>query len=68
VPLREVNIGEIVRIRPGEQIGTDGEVVSGRSTVDEALLTGESLSVEKAPGSPYLCVRMCRLSPVSGFE
>jgi Cu+-exporting ATPase len=51
VPLREVKIGEIVRVRPGEQIGTDGEVVEGRSTVDEALLTGESLPVEKAPGT-----------------
>ncbi|MFI5344943.1 MAG: heavy metal translocating P-type ATPase [Elusimicrobiota bacterium] len=51
VPLREVVIGDVVRVRPGEQIGTDGEVVSGRSTVDEALLTGESLPVEKAPGS-----------------
>lgn len=51
VPLREVRVGEVVRVRPGEQVGTDGEVVSGRSTVDEALLTGESLPVEKAPGS-----------------
>lgn len=51
VPLREVSVGELVRVRPGEQIGTDGEVVEGRSTVDEALLTGESLPVEKAPGS-----------------
>ncbi len=51
VPLREVAVGEIVRIRPGEQIGTDGEVTDGSSTVDEAMLTGESLPVEKAPGS-----------------
>jgi Cu+-exporting ATPase len=51
VPLREVGVGELVRVRPGEQIGTDGEVVAGRSTVDEALLTGESLPVEKAPGT-----------------
>jgi len=51
VPLSEVVVGDVVRVRPGEQIGTDGEVVSGRSTVDEALLTGESLPVEKAPGT-----------------
>ncbi|OGR96053.1 MAG: copper-translocating P-type ATPase [Elusimicrobia bacterium RBG_16_66_12] len=51
VPLAEVSVGETVRVRPGEQIGTDGEVVVGSSTVDEALLTGESLPVEKAPGS-----------------
>ncbi|MFI5362482.1 MAG: heavy metal translocating P-type ATPase [Elusimicrobiota bacterium] len=51
IPLREVAVGDVVRVRPGEQIGTDGEVTSGRSTVDEAMLTGESLPVEKAPGS-----------------
>jgi Cu+-exporting ATPase len=51
VPLEEVLVGDIARVRPGEQIGTDGEVVSGRSTVDESLLTGESLPVEKAPGT-----------------
>jgi P-type Cu+ transporter len=50
-PLAEVAVGETVLVRPGEQIGTDGEVVDGRSTVDESLLTGESLPVEKAPGS-----------------
>ncbi|MBI4371828.1 MAG: cadmium-translocating P-type ATPase [Elusimicrobia bacterium] len=51
LPLAEVAAGRVVRVRPGEQIGVDGEVVSGRSTVDESLLTGESLPVEKAPGS-----------------
>jgi len=40
IPLREVAVGDVVRVRPGEQIGTDGEVTSGRSTVDEAMLTG----------------------------
>lgn len=50
-PLAEVAVGETVLVRPGEQIGTDAEVVEGRSTVDESLLTGESLPVEKAPGS-----------------
>ncbi|NNN06865.1 MAG: copper-translocating P-type ATPase [Elusimicrobia bacterium] len=51
VPLDEVVVGDVARVRPGEQVGTDGEVVSGRSTIDESLLTGESLPVEKAPGS-----------------
>ncbi|MBI5247694.1 MAG: copper-translocating P-type ATPase [Elusimicrobia bacterium] len=51
VPLFEVEVGEIVRVRPGEQVGTDGEVVSGRSTLDESMLTGESQPVEKAAGS-----------------
>ena len=51
VPLAEVSVGEIVRVRPGEQIGTDGEVVAGSSTLDESMLTGESLPVEKTIGS-----------------
>lgn len=50
-PLAEVEVGELVRVRPGEQIGTDGEVVGGASTVDESMLTGESLPVEKSVGS-----------------
>ncbi len=51
IALSEVRVGDVVRVRPGEQVGLDGEVVSGFSTVDEALLTGESLPVEKSPGS-----------------
>ncbi len=51
VPLAEVEVGETVRVRPGEQIGADGEVTSGSSTLDESMLTGESLPVEKTVGS-----------------
>jgi len=51
VPLAEVEVGEIVRVRPGEQIGCDGEVVTGSSTLDESMLTGESQPVEKTVGS-----------------
>ncbi|MBI5630200.1 MAG: copper-translocating P-type ATPase [Elusimicrobia bacterium] len=51
VPIAEVALGETVRIKPGEQIGLDGVVTAGFSTVDESLLTGESLPVEKSPGS-----------------
>ncbi|MCO8612602.1 heavy metal translocating P-type ATPase [Burkholderia multivorans] len=45
-----VVLGAIVRVKPGERIGLDGEVVSGRSTVNQAPITGESLPVEKATG------------------
>ncbi|WP_459620295.1 heavy metal translocating P-type ATPase [Burkholderia sp. 3C] len=45
-----VALGAIVRVRPGERIGLDGELVDGRSTVNQAPITGESLPVEKAPG------------------
>ncbi|HAM37031.1 MAG TPA: heavy metal translocating P-type ATPase [Elusimicrobia bacterium] len=51
VPIAEVEVGETVLVRPGEQIGLDGTVIGGDSTVDESLLTGESLPVEKSPGS-----------------
>jgi cation-transporting ATPase V len=50
VPVEEVTVGTLVRVRPGEKIPVDGEVVSGASTIDESMLTGESLPVEKTPG------------------
>ncbi|MFO3720865.1 heavy metal translocating P-type ATPase [Pseudomonas sp. HLMP] len=50
VEVRAVPIGALVRVRPGERIGLDGEVVMGQSSVDQAPITGESLPVEKAPG------------------
>ncbi|WP_207063910.1 heavy metal translocating P-type ATPase [Motiliproteus sp. SC1-56] len=51
VPIRSVAEGEYVRVRPGERIPVDGEVASGSSRVDEAMLTGESEPVLRAPGS-----------------
>jgi Cu+-exporting ATPase len=50
VPTAEVEVGDLVRIRPGERVPVDGLVEEGGSTVDESMLTGESLPVEKAPG------------------
>ena len=50
VPLSEVRRGDLVRVRPGESIPVDGEVVEGESSVDESMLTGESLPVNKFPG------------------
>ncbi|MEW8958958.1 MAG: heavy metal translocating P-type ATPase [Moorella sp. (in: firmicutes)] len=47
----EVEIGDIVIVRPGESIPVDGEVVEGYSAVDESMITGESIPVEKRPGS-----------------
>ena len=51
IPIGEVEVGETIQVRPGEQIGLDGTVLGGASTVDESLLTGESLPVEKSSGS-----------------
>ncbi|MBI5256931.1 MAG: copper-translocating P-type ATPase [Burkholderiales bacterium] len=52
VPLAQVQVGDVVLVRPGERLPTDGEVIEGRSHVDESLLTGESLPVAKQPGDP----------------
>lgn len=50
VPVSAVRAGEIVAVRPGEKIPVDGVITTGRSTVDESVLTGESMPVEKAAG------------------
>jgi len=50
VLLSELRVGDLVRVRPGERVPTDGEVVGGASAVDESMLTGEPVPVEKAPG------------------
>jgi len=47
LPIESLQNGDLILVRPGERIPTDGEVVSGRSSVDESMLTGESLPVEK---------------------
>ncbi|MGH9215149.1 MAG: heavy metal translocating P-type ATPase [Acidimicrobiales bacterium] len=50
VPVEDVRVGDVVRVRPGEKIPVDGTVVEGASAVDEAMLTGESVPVDKAVG------------------
>ncbi|PRQ03323.1 Silver exporting P-type ATPase [Enhygromyxa salina] len=50
VPISEVAVGDRLRVRPGEKIPVDGEVLSGHSSVDESMLTGEPLPVDKALG------------------
>lgn len=50
IPVSEVKIGDLIAVRPGEKIPVDGAVTEGNSTLDESMLTGESLPVEKNPG------------------
>jgi Cu+-exporting ATPase len=51
IPLTHVHVGDRLRVRPGEKVPVDGEVLDGRSAVDESMLTGEPISVEKAAGA-----------------
>jgi copper-transporting P-type ATPase V len=50
VPVEQVTVGDLLRVRPGEKIPVDGEVTDGASAVDESMLTGESVPVDKKPG------------------
>ncbi|MEM7594790.1 MAG: heavy metal translocating P-type ATPase, partial [Cyanobacteria bacterium P01_A01_bin.83] len=54
VPISEVQIDDIILVRPGEKIPVDGEIVSGSSTIDEAMVTGESIPVKKQPGDEVI--------------
>src|SRR6266851_1500835 len=51
VPIADVAVGDLLRVKPGERIAVDGEIVEGASSVDESMLTGESLPIEKGPGA-----------------
>ena len=51
VPVEEVLVGDILVVRPGEKVAVDGVVIEGRSSIDESMLTGESIPVEKAAGT-----------------
>ena len=54
VPLEEVVAGDLILVKPGEKIPVDGEVLEGNSAVDESMLTGESIPVEKRPGDAVI--------------
>lgn len=61
VPVTEVQVGEIVVVRPGERIPVDGEVIAGHATVDQSAITGESMPVEVARGSHVFAATIVKL-------
>jgi Cu+-exporting ATPase len=54
IPLTHVHVGDRLRVRPGEKVPVDGEVLEGRSNVDESMLTGEPIPIEKIPGNKVI--------------
>jgi len=60
IPIEEVQVGDVILVKPGERIPVDGEVVEGRTSVDESILTGESIPVEKNVGSQVICASINR--------
>ena len=67
LPVDEVVVGDIVIVKPGEKIPVDGVVIEGSTSVDESMLTGESLPVEKSSGSQVIGATMNRLGMIQ-FE
>jgi Cu+-exporting ATPase len=54
IPIEQVRVGDLVRVRPGEKVPVDGVLEDGRSALDESMLTGESLPIEKGPGDQVI--------------
>ena len=54
IPINKVIVNDLILVRPGEKIPVDGEVIDGNSTVDEAMVTGESVPVKKQPGDEVI--------------
>jgi Cu+-exporting ATPase len=54
IPIQEVRINDVILVRPGEKIPVDGEVIEGNSTVDESMVTGESVPTKKIPGDEVI--------------
>ncbi|MGY1806344.1 heavy metal translocating P-type ATPase [Blastococcus sp. SYSU D00669] len=64
VPVEQVVVGDLVRVRPGEKVPVDGVVTSGASAIDESMLTGESLPVDKAVGDTVIGATLNRTGTV----
>ncbi len=64
IPIDQVNVGDVIVIRPGEKFPVDGVVIEGRTSADESMLTGESLPVEKMPGSKVIGATLNKLGNI----
>src|SRR3954454_16550534 len=64
IPVEQVVVGDLVRVRPGEKVPVDGVVTDGATAVDESMLTGESLPVDKAVGDPVIGATLNRTGTV----
>ncbi|WP_418383418.1 heavy metal translocating P-type ATPase [Alistipes finegoldii] len=58
VPVSEIRKGDVLRVLPGERIAVDGEIIYGNTSVDQSIMTGESLPVDKKPGDSVFCGTM----------
>jgi Cu+-exporting ATPase len=54
LPAEQISIGDVIVVKPGERVATDGVVIDGRSAVDESMITGESIPRDKKPGDPVI--------------
>ncbi len=64
VPLKEIVVGNVMRVRPGETIPTDGDVVDGATTIDESMLTGESVPVRRTVGDSVIGATLNRTGSI----
>ncbi|OGM59796.1 copper-translocating P-type ATPase [Candidatus Woesebacteria bacterium RIFCSPLOWO2_01_FULL_37_19] len=58
IPIEEVKVGDIIRVRPGEKIPIDGKIIEGVSSIDESMVTGESIPVDKTAGDSVIGATM----------
>ncbi len=54
IPLEQVVVGDLIRVKPGNKVPVDGQLMEGNSSIDESMVTGESMPVEKAPGDTVI--------------
>jgi len=58
IPVDDVKVGDIIVVRPGEKIPVDGSIIDGKTSVDESMITGESMPIEKGQGDPVVGATM----------